>query len=230
LNQAADRVSRLLLEPLELYAKHAVDTPCTTPPWAAQFEAELLSARGLRDGPSFDRAFDAYSRRIDQMLEEREERRRQFEVARQRAAREDAERVKKLRAKVGRLRYQPKRGTLDDEALAAARKTRKTLRKRLRRRGGRATDEERAAAQAADGCRRAQARVDFAVDRSTFPRLTKRFADAHPEAAAKIRELSRQHDLARKGAHHRCHDREPQEQLMARRESLMREALREAVG
>jgi hypothetical protein len=44
LNQDADRVSRLLLEPLQLYAKHAVYKTITIPSWAEQFEAELLSA------------------------------------------------------------------------------------------------------------------------------------------------------------------------------------------
>jgi curved DNA-binding protein CbpA len=56
LNQAADRVSRLLLEPFQLYAKHAVYKTITIPTWAEQFEAELLRARASRDSASFERA------------------------------------------------------------------------------------------------------------------------------------------------------------------------------
>jgi hypothetical protein len=72
--------------------------------------------------------------------------------------------------------------------------------------------------------RKAQARADFAVDRVSFPRLTKRFADAHPEAVAAIREISRRYRLARDGSRFRQHDCEHQEQLMVRREALLREA------
>jgi hypothetical protein len=158
----------------------------------------------------------------------------EFEEARHRVARENAARAKKHRAKMRRFRYQPRSGARDDEALSAARKARESLHTRLRRKGGRATDEDRAAARAADErvateiveCkrRRAQARADLAIDRAHFPSITKRFADAHPEAAAKIREISRLHRLVRKRGYHRCHDHEHQDQLMARREALLREA------
>ena len=66
--------------------------------------------------------------------------------------------------------------------------------------------------------------MDFAVGQHTFPKMTKRFATTHPEAAAKIRELSRLHDLARQGTRYRCDDKEHQDQLLARREQLLREA------
>jgi len=142
---------------------------------------------------------------------------------------------RKHRAKRVRLVYQPRsRGARGDQALAGAKRVREAARRRLGRRGERATDEDREALRAADEAvarevaesvrRRAQARVDFSVERSTFPRLTKRFAAAHPEAAAKIRELSRLHVLARQGARYRRHDREHQDQLRARREALLREA------
>jgi curved DNA-binding protein CbpA len=233
LNQAADRVSRLLLEPFQLYDKHVVYKTNPIPAWAQQFEAELRCARAARDSTWFERAFAAYSRRIDQVMEEWQERCRKYEEERQRVAKEDAARVKNRRAKVRRFRYQPKSGARDDEVLTEARKARERLRARLQRKRAR-TDEDKVAAQAADervaaevvesNRRRAQARVDFAVGQHIFPKITKRFATAHPEAASKIRELSRLHDLARQGARYRCHDVEHQHQLLARRETLLREA------
>jgi hypothetical protein len=236
LNQAADRVSRLLLEPIDLYARHTSYTPLTTPQWAAQFESDLLRARAARDSDSFERTFAAYSRRIDELLEERREKRRRFEEDCQRAAEEDARRKKRRRAERMRLVYQAKvRGSAKyDKLLADAKRVRDAARMRLRRRGERATDEDREAVRAAgeavareiaeSGRRRAQARVEMAVQRSTFPRLTKRFAEAHPEATARIRELSRLHELARRGTRYRRHDCEHQQRLMERRESLLREA------
>jgi hypothetical protein len=234
LNQAADRVSRLILEPFDLYARHTSHT--TTPQWAAQFEADLLRARAARDSDSFERIFAAYSRQIDQMLEERREKRRLFEEECKRAADEDVRRRKRRRAERVRLGYQAKvRGSaMYDKLLADAKRVRDAARGRLQRRGERATDEDREAVRAAveavareiaeSGRRRAQARVDMAVQRSTFPRLTKRFAEARPEAAARIRELSRLHDLARRGGSYRRHDREHQQRLGERREQLLREA------
>jgi hypothetical protein len=145
----------------------------------------------------------------------------------------DAQR--KHRAKVRLLVYQPRsRGARGDQVLAGAKRAREAARRRLRRQGASATDGDREAFRAADErvaaeiveskCRRAQARVEFAVERSHFPNITKRFAEAHPEAAAKIRELSRLHRLVRKRSSRRCHDRERQDQLRERREALLREA------
>jgi curved DNA-binding protein CbpA len=236
LNQAADRVSRLLLEPFDLYARHTSHTTFTTPQWAAQFESDLLRARAARDSDSFERTFAAYSHRMDELLEERREKRRRFEEDCQRAAEEDAQRRKRRRAELRRLRYKANvRGSAKyDPLLATAKRAREAARRRLGRRGERATDEDREAVRAAGEAvarevaesvgRRGQARVEMAVQRSTFPRLTKRFAEAHPEAATRIRELSRLHYQARRGADYRRHDREHQQRLMARRESLLREA------
>jgi hypothetical protein len=193
-------------------------------------------ARRSRDFPAFERTLAAYRRRLDQAVEEREERERQAERERRRAAEDEAYRRKSRRAERMRLVYQAKvRGSAKyDKLLADAKRVRDAARLRLRRRGERATDEDREAVRAAgeavareveeSGRRRAQARVDMAVQRSTFPRLTKRFAEARPEAAARIRELSRLHALARRGARYRRIDFEHQRQLMERRESLLREA------
>jgi hypothetical protein len=236
LNQAADRVSRLLLEPFDLYARHTSHTPFTTPQWAAQFEADLARARGLRDSDSFERTFAAYSRQIDEMLEERREKRRRFEEDCQRAAERDAQRKKRRRAELRRLRYQARvRGSAKyDPPLATAKRAREAARRRLGRRGERATDEDREAVRAAGEVvarevaesvgRRVQARAAIAIERSQFPSITKRFAEAHPEAAAKIREISRVYRLVRKCSYRRCHDREHQQRLGERRESLLREA------
>jgi hypothetical protein len=239
LNQAADRVAQLLLEPIDLYARHLAGV---TPPWATQFEADLARARRSRDFPAFERALAAYRRRLDQAVEERDERARQAERERRIAAEDEAYRRKRRRAELRRLRYQARAigSAKYDPPLASAKRAREAARRRLRRRRDRATDEDREAVRAAGEAvarevaeswrRRVQTRVDMAVQRSTFPRLTKRFAEARPEAAARIRELSRLHYQARRGAEYRRFDREHQQLLVERRESLLREAWAVATG
>ena len=133
LNQAADRVSRLLLEPFQLYDRHVVYKTKPIPAWAQQFEAELMCARAARDSTWFESVFAAYSRRVDQVMEEWRERCQKYEEDRQRVRREDAARAKKRRAQGRRFRYHPKSGARDDEALSAARRARERLRTRLQR-------------------------------------------------------------------------------------------------
>jgi hypothetical protein len=128
-----------------------------------------------------------------------------------------------------RLRNQPKGGARECQALAQAKRARRAVLRRLRRgaadaREVQAADALVAAEVIASQRRRAQARADFAVERSHFPRITKRLAADRPELAAAIRQLSRQHKMARKRALYRRNDRAHQERLRERRESLLREA------
>jgi curved DNA-binding protein CbpA len=175
MNHAADRLTRLLLEPLRLFAKHSPSF--TPPPWVDEFEGELRRAREARDSEAFERSFARYRQRVERLAEEEE-------GARIRSAQEDVQRVRGRRALLRRLRYPLKRGT-----------------------------QERAAA-----------RVELAVQRSAFPRITPRFLREHPEKAAAIRQLSRQYERARSASRYRQQDREHQATLLAQRERLLREA------
>jgi hypothetical protein len=128
-----------------------------------------------------------------------------------------------------RLRNQPPRGAREHQALAQARRARRAVLRRLARGAAdlqalQAADA-RVAAEVIESRRsRAQARVEFAVQRSHFPRVTKRLAEDRPELAAAIRQLASQHRMARKRALYRRHDREHQQRLGERREQLLREA------
>jgi len=229
-NQAADRVTRLVLEPLGIWGAHFSEP---VPAWAAALEADLGRARRMRDSAAFERAFSIYRGRVEEEGRKRDDEQRRAEETDRALKRECAAISRDIRRQTRRLRRQvasstrPPRG---DAALVQARRARKLLIKRQRRRKRpatdadreerRAADEQTAAAAAEVRRRRAEERVDFAVGNERFPTITRRLAETRPETAARIRKINREYRQASK----RHRPDESQGQRRERLEGMLREA------
>jgi hypothetical protein len=152
----------------------------------------------MRDSRTFDRAFAEYTRRVDEVVEAREVGKRAAEEDRERRARAEAEKVRNSRCEGRRVSYRaastarPRRDALVSQARAQRRK----LLARQRRRASEASEavlaSERkvAAAEAEAKRRRVEERVELALRARRFPKVTIGFAERHPEAAARIREMT----------------------------------------
>jgi hypothetical protein len=229
-NQAADRVTRLVLEPLGIWGAHFSEP---APAWAAALEDDLGRARRMRDSAAFERAFSIYRGRVEEEGRKRDDEQRRAEETDRALKRECAAISRDIRRQTRRFRRQvasttrPPRG---DAALAQARRARKMLFKKQRRskrpttdadrEERRAADEQIAAAAAEVRRRRAEERVNFAVGNERFPTITRRLAETSPETAARIREITREYRKASK----RHRPDESQGQRRERLEGMLREA------
>ena len=230
-NQAADRVTRLVLEPLGLYGARFSEP---APAWAAALEADLGRARRMRDSAAFERAFSIDRGRVEEEGRKRDDEQRRAEENDRALKRECAAISRDIRRQARRLRRQvastARPHSRRDAALVQARRARRTLLERQRRSKRptteadraerRAADEQVAAAAAEVKRRRAEERVDFAVGRQRFPTITRRLAETRPETAARLREINREYRQASK----RHRPDESQGHRRERLEGMLREA------
>lgn len=128
INEAADKVSLLVVESFNLYATHFntgfVNCNGVTRPlvamWARDFEAQLDQARQRRDSSTVERVYTRYRQRTDQEVAEREHKLQQLiEADRRRDAQKRKARLA-LQAHSKRVRRLPTEAK-GDPALAATR-------------------------------------------------------------------------------------------------------------